>query len=179
MAVKTLVTLDEYLGTTYEGTDREFVEGEVVERSMPTYDHGEMQMHWGVIIHELKRHGLPLRAVSEVRLRVSGERVRVPGFQFMRNTIYVRFCHEDYSKGTALAELGRLSGIARECIFAAGDHLNDLPMLDGTHAKWVACPGNAVEPVKNAVTKAGGFVATGICSYGVVEALRHFGALEG
>ena len=79
MAVKTLVTLDEYLGTTYEGTDREFVEGEVVERSMPTYDHGEMQMHWGVIIHELKRHGLPLRAVSEVRLRVSGERVRVPG----------------------------------------------------------------------------------------------------
>ena len=107
------------------------------------------------------------------------ERVRVPGFQYMRNTIYVRFCHEDYSKGTALAELGRLCGIAREHIFAAGDHLNDLPMLDGTHAKWVACPGNAVEPAKQAVTKAGGYVATGICSEGVVEALRHFGAIGG
>ena len=105
------------------------------------------------------------------------ERLRVPGFQYMRNTIYVRFCHEDYSKGTALAELGRLVGIARENIFAAGDHLNDLPMLDGTHAKWVACPGNAVEPVKNAVKKAGGYVATGICSEGIVEALRHFGAI--
>ena len=107
------------------------------------------------------------------------ERARVPGFQYMRNTIYVRFCHENYSKGTALAELGRLCGIARENIFATGDHLNDLPMLDGTHAKWVACPGNAVEPVKSAVTRAGGYVASGICSAGVVEALRHFGALEG
>ena len=106
------------------------------------------------------------------------ERTRVPGFQYMRNTIYVRFCHEDYSKGTALAELARLRGIAREHIFAAGDHLNDLPMLDGTHARWVACPGNAVDPVKNAVTKAGGYVATGICSHGIVEALRHFGAIK-
>ncbi len=78
MAVKTLVTLDGYLGTSYEGTDREYVAGEVVERSMPTYDHGEMQMHWGVIIHELRRGGLPLRAVSEVRHQVSADRIRVP-----------------------------------------------------------------------------------------------------
>ena len=106
------------------------------------------------------------------------ERVRVPGFQYMRNTIYVRFCHEDYSKGTALAELGRLCAIPRENIFAAGDHLNDLPMLDGTHAQWVACPANAVDAVKSAVAKAGGYIADGICSDGIVEALRHFGAVE-
>ncbi len=106
------------------------------------------------------------------------ERVRVPGFHFMRNTVYVRFCHEDYSKGTALAELGRLCGIGREEIFATGDHYNDLPMLDGTHAQWVACPANAVEAVKNAVLKAGGYVAAGDCSAGIVEALNHFGALR-
>ena len=107
------------------------------------------------------------------------ERARVPGFHFMRNSIYVRFCHENYSKGTALAELGRLCGIPREAIFAAGDHFNDLPMLDGTHAQWVACPSNAVDEVKRAVRIAGGFVATRECSAGIVEALRHFGAVEG
>lgn len=104
------------------------------------------------------------------------ERVRVPGFQFMRNTIYVRFCHEAYSKGTALGELARLTGISRDEVFAAGDHYNDIPMLDGTHAKWVACPSNAVEAVKITVQKAGGHIATAPCSHGLIEALRAFGA---
>ena len=106
------------------------------------------------------------------------ECARVPGFQFMRNTIYVRFCHESYSKGTALAELARLTGIGRGEIFAAGDHYNDLPMLDGRHAQWVACPGNAVEAVQRTVREAGGYVAQGACSAGVLEALRHFEAVE-
>jgi HAD superfamily hydrolase (TIGR01484 family) len=101
---------------------------------------------------------------------------RVPGFQFMRNSIYVRFCHEAYSKGTALGELARLTGLSRDQIFAAGDHYNDLPMLDGRHAKWVACPGNAVAAVKRTVLEAGGYVAGGACSEGIVEALLKFGA---
>ena len=105
------------------------------------------------------------------------ERVRVPGFNFMRNTIYLRFCHEAYSKGTALGELARLTGIAREEIFAAGDHFNDIPMLDGRFAQWVACPSNAVDAVKRAVREASGCIAQTECSAGVVEALRHFGAL--
>ncbi len=107
------------------------------------------------------------------------ERVRVPGFNFMRNTIYLRFCHEAYSKGTALGELARLTGIAPEEIFAAGDHYNDIPMLDGLFAKHPACPANAVEAVQRVVREAGGYVARGLCSDGVVEALRHFGAVGG
>jgi HAD superfamily hydrolase (TIGR01484 family) len=105
------------------------------------------------------------------------ERLRVPGFNFMRNTIYLRFCHEAYSKGTALGELARLLGIGREAIFAAGDHYNDLPMLDGRFAQWVACPANACDPVKRQVQEAGGYIAKGECSHGIVEALRHFGAI--
>ena len=106
------------------------------------------------------------------------ERAQVPGFQFMRNTVYLRFCHEDYSKGSALGELARLLGLTRNEIFAAGDHFNDIPMLDGRHAKWVACPGNAVAAVRDTVTAAGGYLARAACSSGVVEALRHFGAVE-
>ncbi len=102
------------------------------------------------------------------------ERVRVPGFNFMRNTIYLRFCHEAYSKGTALGELARLTGLSREEVFAAGDHFNDISMLDGVFAKWVACPGNAVDQVKRVVERAGGYVAQGDCSAGVAEALKHF-----
>ena len=51
-------------------------------------------------------------------------------------------------------------------------------MLDGTHAGCVACPANSVDAVKNAVVSAGGYVAQGECSYGIVEALQHFGALS-
>jgi HAD superfamily hydrolase (TIGR01484 family) len=102
------------------------------------------------------------------------ERRRVPGFAFMRNTLYVRFCHEAYNKGTALSELARLLGIGANQVFAAGDHYNDLPMLDGVHARWVCCPANAVTIVKQAVTAAGGHVARGMCSEGVVEGLRKF-----
>lgn len=115
--------------------------------------------------------------MDRVCIFLEQERAKVPGFAYMRNTIWVRFCHEAYSKGTALAELGRLTGISREEIFAAGDHYNDLPMLDGIHARWVTCPGNAVEAVKATVSAAGGYIAQGRCSAGVVEALSHFGAL--
>lgn len=115
--------------------------------------------------------------MDEVCEFLERERTRVPGFNFMRNTIYLRFCHETYSKGTALGELARLTGITRDEIFAAGDHYNDIPMLDGRFAKWVMCPGNAHEVVKRAVSDAGGHVAAGSASHGVVEALRKFGAI--
>ena len=35
-------------------------------------------------------------------------RTRQPEFNYQRNTIYLRFCHADYHKGAALAELSRL-----------------------------------------------------------------------
>lgn len=101
---------------------------------------------------------------------------RKPGslFHYQRNTIFLRFCHADYSKGAALGELCRLTRITAAETFTAGDHHNDLSMLDGRYAHWPAAPGNAIEEVKEAVTKAGGYVAQARCSDGVVEALRYF-----
>jgi hypothetical protein len=103
-------------------------------------------------------------------------RVRLPAFNYQRNTQYLRFCHIDYDKGAALGELARLTGIARDEIFAAGDHYNDIPMLDGRYARWSACPANSVAEVKSTVGRAGGYVAGRDCSGGVVEALTHFAA---
>nr|MBA3273492.1 HAD hydrolase family protein [Chthoniobacterales bacterium] len=101
-------------------------------------------------------------------------RERQPKFHYQRNTVYLRFCHADYHKGAALAELARLTEIRREQTFAAGDHFNDLSMLDGRYAEFPACPGNAIPDVKQAVRNAGGYVAEGCCGAGVYEALLYF-----
>jgi hypothetical protein len=101
-------------------------------------------------------------------------REKQPKFHYQRNTVYLRFCHVDYHKGAALAELSRLLEIPREHIFAAGDHHNDISMLDGRFAKYPACPANAIAEVKAAVRSAGGYVAAKTHGAGVHEALAHF-----
>ena len=97
-----------------------------------------------------------------------------PKFHYQHNTVYLRFCHADYHKGAALAELQRLIEIPREQTFAAGDHANDISMLDGRYAQYPACPANAIDPVKQTVRNAGGYVAESACGAGVYEALLYF-----
>ncbi len=101
-------------------------------------------------------------------------RVKHPKFNYQRNTVYLRFCHSDYHKGAALGELARLIDIPRENIFAAGDHHNDISMLNGKSAAMPSCPGNAIPEVKEAVRDAGGYVAEREHGAGVHESLRHF-----
>ena len=101
-------------------------------------------------------------------------RTRQPKFNYQRNTVYLRFCHVDYHKGAALSELSRLLEIEREHVFAAGDHHNDISMLDGAFAAMPACPANAIPEVQEAVRQAGGYVAQKEHGAGVHEALMHF-----
>jgi hydroxymethylpyrimidine pyrophosphatase-like HAD family hydrolase len=101
-------------------------------------------------------------------------RTRQPAFSYQRNTVYLRFCRTDYHKGAALAELARLLEVARENIFAAGDHHNDVSMLDGRYAAMPACPANAIPEVKQAVRKARGFISDREHGAGVHHALLHF-----
>jgi HAD superfamily hydrolase (TIGR01484 family) len=97
-----------------------------------------------------------------------------PKLDYQRNGIYLRFCHADYHKGAALAELARLLDVARENIFAAGDHHNDVSMLDGRFAAMPSCPANAILEVQYAVRHAAGYVAQKDHGAGVHEALLHF-----
>jgi HAD superfamily hydrolase (TIGR01484 family) len=101
-------------------------------------------------------------------------RARHPNLYYQRNTVYLRFCHADYHKGAALAELARLLEIPRQSIFASGDHHNDISMLDGKIAGMPACPANAIADVQDAVRAAGGYVAQREHGAGVHEALLHF-----
>lgn len=101
-------------------------------------------------------------------------RTTAPVFSYQRNSIYLRFSHQAYSKGTALAELAGLTGVSRERILAAGDNHNDLSMLDGVHAGLVACPSNSVPEVKAAVADAGGYLAEAEGGHGTSEAIDFF-----
>lgn len=95
----------------------------------------------------------------------------VPHLTVVRNDVYARFCHANYNKGTTLAEIARQLNISADEIFAAGDHLNDLPMLTPKFARHLAAPSNAIDAVKVAVRSHGGFVSELPQGHGVAEAL--------
>lgn len=103
---------------------------------------------------------------------LGGIRHREPLLYYQRNMIYLRFCHVHYSKGSALMHLREHLGISRQETFAAGDHFNDMSMLDGSVAGHVCCPSNAVVEVKDLVRQSRGHLAEGACGEGVFEALR-------
>ncbi|MCX7868468.1 MAG: HAD hydrolase family protein [Terrimicrobiaceae bacterium] len=120
-----------------------------------------------------------LVAESEEVMDAAATRLRewardVPEFSWQRNTVYLRFCHADYDKGSALAELCRLEGLEPRDVLAVGDQHNDLPMLHPSRAAFLACPSNAIPEVKAAVRSHGGYVARQAWGEGTAEAAAFF-----
>ena len=98
----------------------------------------------------------------------------IANLSVVRNDVYARFSHSNYNKGTALAEIGRQLGVKREQIFAAGDHLNDVPMLCGDYAKCVMAPDNAIPAVKELVRRQNGYISHQPWGHGVARGLEHY-----
>jgi HAD superfamily hydrolase (TIGR01484 family) len=98
----------------------------------------------------------------------------VPNLVVVRNDVYARFSHIAYNKGTALQEISKRLGIGPESVFAAGDHLNDLPMLQQKYARYLVTPSNAVGEVKLQVRREQGFLSEQHAGWGVAEGLQHF-----
>lgn len=99
---------------------------------------------------------------------------------WQRNSIYLRFGHRGYQKGSSLAEIAQLCGLDAAACFAIGDSFNDLEMLDPQHAGFIACPANAVEKVRMRVSANGGYLSPMGHGAGVIDALREcFGADAG
>jgi len=76
MAIDELVSAEQYLHSSFEH-DAEFVEGRLVQRPMPTWEHACMQ---GFLIEELRAIGrrLALFAVPEQQVQTRLDRFRVP-----------------------------------------------------------------------------------------------------
>ncbi|MFT4637791.1 MAG: hydroxymethylpyrimidine pyrophosphatase-like HAD family hydrolase [Verrucomicrobiales bacterium] len=102
-----------------------------------------------------------------------------PVLSYHRNSIYLRFSHAAYTKGTVLQELARHLGVPRELICTAGDNHNDLSMLCPTVAGYRVCPENAIPEVKEAVQEsAGGLIGNGRASFGVMDAIQRLLSAE-
>lgn len=96
----------------------------------------------------------------------------IPCLSVVRNDVYMRFCHSAYNKGTALTEICGLLGVEPQQTFVAGDHLNDLPMLQQQRAAWLATPANAIPLVRECVLKQNGYLSRLDMGEGVAEALQ-------
>ncbi len=97
-----------------------------------------------------------------------------PHLSWQRNSIWLRFGHRDYQKGTSLREISNHYGLtAAEC-FAIGDGHNDLEMLDPIYAKMNACPANSVSAIREKIIETGGYVARAAHGHGSIEALRFY-----
>ena len=110
------------------------------------------------------------RIVDEVEL----VRHQYPLMSYLRNTIYMRFSHRDYHKGSSLTEITNRVGVKPENVFTVGDGHNDLDMLNPEIAGMFACPSNSDTEVIEHVKNKGGYVADSPSSHGVIEALYHF-----
>jgi Uma2 family endonuclease len=76
MTTATLVPLSEYLSTTYH-PDRDFLEGELLERNMGEQPHSRIQSFFGYIFR-LNRNAWGVRSLTEQRVQVRPERFRIP-----------------------------------------------------------------------------------------------------
>jgi len=71
----TLVSVEDYLSTSYPDGDREYVDGQVVERNVGEIEHASLQTR---IVIYLATHYPKFWAAVEVRVQVKSTRFRVP-----------------------------------------------------------------------------------------------------
>ena len=117
----------------------------------------------------------PSNAAADVILReVEAVFEDVPELSIVRNDIYARFSHSAYNKGSAMAEIGKRIGVKPSHTFAAGDHLNDIPMLSSRYARWLAAPFNAVPEVKELVLRQNGYVSPETAGKGIADSLATY-----
>lgn len=76
MAAATLISLEEYLSTSYR-PDRDYLEGEVIERNVGKRKHGYAQAEIAAWFGSRKSQ-LNLQPLTELRLQVTPTRVRIP-----------------------------------------------------------------------------------------------------
>ena len=84
MSTKVLMGVDEYLRTSFDGPDCEYLDGEVVERNMGELPHGDVQLTLGILLSRLRRR-LGIRVVTEIRIQVSPTRYRVADLAVWRD----------------------------------------------------------------------------------------------
>jgi Uma2 family endonuclease len=76
MATATLISVEEYLATSYR-PDVELIDGQLVERNLGEFDHANMQTTLAAWIRNRAREWR-VRVIVEQRIRVGAKRYRIP-----------------------------------------------------------------------------------------------------
>ena len=76
MDVKTLISEEEYLRTGFEDRTPEYIDGELVERSVPNKSHSSAQVELAFVFRTLQQR-LPLFPLSELRVPVAPRKYRI------------------------------------------------------------------------------------------------------
>ncbi len=84
MSTKVLMSVEEYLRTSFDGSDCEYLDGEIVERNMGELPHGDVQMVLATLLRRL-RPQLGIRVVPEIRLQIHSRRYRVADIAVWRD----------------------------------------------------------------------------------------------
>lgn len=76
MSTRLLMDVEEYLRTSFEGSDCDYLDGEVVERNMGELPHADVQGNLLRLLQRL-RSKLGIRVVPEIRIQIHSRRFRV------------------------------------------------------------------------------------------------------
>jgi len=158
MATATLIPVEEYLATVWR-PDRDFIDGEVLERKIGEFSHGRLQLNMGAWLRA-REIAWRFRAVLEVRLQITTSRFRVPDLMLV-------------SANAPREEIVRTAPLVCIEILSRGDSMRDMmERLDDYFAigvpvcwivdpvrgcGWIATRGNLAE------------VADGVLRAGVIE----------
>ncbi len=139
----------------------------------------EIEEHTGARWLEMEGEPAGIISQSEEEMewivdRISPLVAAEPELAWQRNSIYLRFGHRDFHKGSSLVKVAERYGLPVERRFAIGDSHNDFEMLEPENAGMTACPANAVREIREKVLATGGLVTRASHGHGAVEALAHY-----
>jgi Uma2 family endonuclease len=147
MATATLVSVEEYLASIWH-PDRDYVDGELIERNMGELSHGRLQalMSAWLIRREVRWR---MKTVAEVRLQIGSSRFRIPDVMVLSSDAP----HEEIVKTPPLLCIEILSPEDRmsRIMERVRDYFQiGVPVCwiidPALRSGWVATPGHLAEP---------------------------------
>jgi Uma2 family endonuclease len=149
MSTATRVSLEEYLATSYR-PDRDYLDGEVVERNVGEFEHSDLQ---GELVHLFRKNGerWAVRALPEQRVRVAAKRYRIPDISVIERGVPKEavltspplICIEVLSKDDSLNSMQERI----DDYVAFG--VPNIWVLDPVAQRAWTCKGNALHPVSD------------------------------
>ena len=84
MSAKLLMDVEEYLHTSFDGADCEYLDGEIVERNRGEIPHSDIQLTLARILWKL-RTKFGIRVLPEIRIQIHASRYRVADLAVWRD----------------------------------------------------------------------------------------------